>query len=100
MEKRMYFNCQITLEVPHREIKAHVARYLFHEHRVIYPEEDKGKLFNVTAELQCYTSNGNNDIVWQLYFNKFEDLEDFISVLSNLKNDWELKYKEQRDSYT
>jgi hypothetical protein len=93
MEKRIYFNCKINLEVPQRELRASFIRYLFHEHRVVYPEEDKGRLFNITAEIQFYNDNGENDIVCQVYFDKIEDLDDFILALSNMKNDWEARYK-------
>ena len=96
MDKRMHYNCRINMEVPQRESEASLARYLFHEHRVIYPEEDKGKLFNVTAELQFYNNSGGEDINWQLYFDTFQDLEDLIIALSNMKDHWEKKYRAEK----
>lgn len=96
MQSRVYFNCDIGLEVPRRELKASLVRYLFHEHRVMYPEEEKGRLFNVTAELQFYNNSGGEDINWQLYFDTFQDLEDLIIVLSDMKDHWEKKYRADR----
>lgn len=96
MQSRVYFNCEIGLEVPRRELKASLLRYLFHEHRVMYPEEEKGRLFNVTAELQFYNNSGGEDINWQLYFDTFQDLEDLIIALSNMKDHWEKKYRAEK----
>lgn len=89
MENKIYFDCKIDIDIPQLELRASSAYYLFHEHTIVYPEEDKGKVSKVTGELQFYSNNGSKDIISRLYFSKIEDLDDLILILSNMKKDWE-----------
>ena len=93
MVKETFFDCDITTEIPQRELRSELARYIYHEHRVVYPEEDKGRLFKITATLQFYTNGKGDDIVWQMNFDTIEKLDALLLVLSNMKKDWETRYQ-------
>lgn len=93
MVKETYFDCEISAEVPQRELKSELARYIYHEHRVVYPEEEKGRLFKITAALQFCTNGRAEDIVWQLNFENIELLDNLLLVLTNMKKDWETRYQ-------
>jgi len=93
MVKETYFDCDITTEIPQRELRSELARYIYHEHRVVYPEEDKGRLFKITATLQFCTNGKGDDIVWQMNFDTIEKLDALLLVLSNMKKDWETRYQ-------
>ncbi len=97
MEKKIYFDCEIDIDIPQLELKAKCVYYLFHEHMIVYPEENKGRLFEITGELQFYSNDGRNkEIISRLNFGNVEDLDNLITVLTNMKNDWEVRYKANR----
>ena len=93
MTQEQYFDCEISAEVPQRELKSELARYIYHEHRVVYPKEEKGRLFKITAALQFCGNNTGDEIMWQMNFDTLETLDDLLAVLTNMKKDWEKRYQ-------